>query len=42
MNLLLEENKELQNEFEKVGNPILNDEGYGNEVEAEIHEVECK
>ena len=40
--LLLEEHTELQNDFEKVGNPILNDEGYGNEVEAEIHEVECK
>ena len=39
---ILEEHKALQNEFEKVGNPILNDEGYGNEVEVEIHDVKCK
>ena len=38
----MEEHKALQNEFEKDGNIILNDEDYGNEVEVEIHEVECK
>ena len=32
--LILEEHKELQNDFENFGNPILNDEDYGNEVDA--------
>ena len=40
--LILEEHKELQNDFENARNPILNDEDYGNEIEAVIHEVECK
>ena len=40
--LILEEHKALQSYCEKVGNTIINDEDYGNEVEVEIHEVECK
>ena len=40
--LILEEHKEFQSYFEKVGNPIINDEDYGNEVEVEIHELEWK
>ena len=40
--LLLEEHKALQSYFEKFGNPIINDEDYGNEVEVEIHELEWK
>ena len=38
----MEEHKALQNKCEKDVNPILNDEDTANEVEAEIHEMECK